>query len=132
MQLTLLTPHRKLVDGQAIEEVVVPGVAGTLDMLPGHANFVSPLETGMIKWKSADKWFSATVSYGIVEVFEGNVSVMADVSEIGAEIDIARAKKAMQFAQQKIGEGGLDDTGMHKYELKLKRSMARLSASGEE
>ena len=51
---------------------------------------------------------------------------------MGTEIDVARAKKAMQFAQQKIDEGGLDDAGMRKYELKLKRSMARLGASGEE
>lgn len=130
MQLTLLTPHRKLVENVSADEVIAPGFSGILDMLEGHANFVTPLETGIIKWKSGGAWSTATISYGILEVSHGNMSIMADVSEMSTEIDVGRAKKAFEVSKKKIDEGGLDQNDFKKFELKMKRAMARMSAGG--
>jgi F-type H+-transporting ATPase subunit epsilon len=129
MILTLLTPHKKIVDSQTVDELFVPGAAGLLDIFDLHANLVTQLETGTIRWKSKDKWSSAAISTGFLEIFNDQVTVVADVSELGPEIDIERAKKAQDKARQKLEEGGLDDTSYRKFELKLKRAMARMSAS---
>ena len=131
MQLTILTPHRKLVENVSVDEVVAPGFLGMLDMLEGHADFVTPLETGVIKWRLGDKWSTATISHGILEVNHGHMSVMADVSEMSTEIDVGRAKKAYEISKQKIDEGGLDESSFYKQELKMKRAIARISAGGE-
>jgi F-type H+-transporting ATPase subunit epsilon len=129
MQLSVLTPHRKLVENISVEEVKVPGIAGTLDILEGHANFVTVLETGVVKWKQGTNWNSAVISHGILEIFDGHISVMANVSELSSEIDKSRATNAAQTARQKIDEGGLDNDNFQKYELKLKRAISRIQAT---
>lgn len=129
MKLTVLSPHRKLIDGESVDEIVAPGFAGQLGIFPGHANLVSELETGILTWKKGGKSSIATISTGVLEVFEGDITVLADVAELGSEIDSGRAKKAKEVALKKIEEGGLDDLNFRKYELKLKRAMSRVSAA---
>jgi F-type H+-transporting ATPase subunit epsilon len=129
MFLTLLTPHRRLVEAVQADEVVVPGVKGELDILEGHANMVTQLETGVVRWKSSSGWTRATLSYGLLEVFGENITILADVSELSTDVDLGRAKSAEQRARTKIEEGGLDDQNYKKIELKLRRAMARQSAS---
>jgi F-type H+-transporting ATPase subunit epsilon len=129
MFLTVLTPHKKIVDRTEVKELFVPGAAGTLDILDLHANLVTQLETGTIRWRSKDKWDTAALSTGFLEIFNDEVTIVADVSELGQEIDVDRAKRAKEVATRKLEEGGLDDTSQRKYELKLKRAMARVSAS---
>ena len=129
MELSLLTPLKKLLEGEQIEELFAPGVMGQLDILPLHANIVTQLETGVLRWKTQGAWKTATVSYGLLEIAEGKISVLADIAELGDKIDLARAKTAEAKARQKVEEGGLDDANFRKYELKLQRAMARVSAS---
>ncbi len=129
MKLTVLSPHRKLVDGESVDEILAPGFAGQLGIFPNHANLVSELETGILKWKQGSKTSIATLSTGVLEVFNGNITVLADVAELGEEIDKVRAKVAQEKALKKIQEGGLDDANFRKYELKLKRAMARTSVT---
>jgi F-type H+-transporting ATPase subunit epsilon len=129
MKLTVLSPHRKLVDGESVDEILAPGFAGQLGIFPNHANLVSELETGILKWKQGSKTSIATLSTGVLEVFDGNITVLADVAELGEEIDKVRAKVAQEKALKKIQEGGLDDANFRKYELKLKRAMARSSVN---
>jgi F-type H+-transporting ATPase subunit epsilon len=132
MILNLLTPHKKLVDSKKIEELYVPGAAGTLDIFDRHANLLTSLETGKVKWKSNGVWESASVSTGFLEIFDEQVTIVADVSELASDIDVQRAKKALENAQKKLQDGGLDDASFRKFELKLKRAMARVSATGSE
>jgi F-type H+-transporting ATPase subunit epsilon len=129
MTLSLLTPQKKLLENQPIEELFAPGIEGTLDILSGHANFLTDLETGVLKWKTNGVWTAAAVSFGWLEVFDGKITVLADVADLGTDINADRAKAAEKLARKKIEEGGLDDENYRKYELKLKRAMARESAA---
>ncbi|MBP7845750.1 MAG: ATP synthase F1 subunit epsilon [Proteobacteria bacterium] len=128
MTLSLLTPQKKLLENQTIEELFAPGIEGTLNILDGHANFLTDLETGVLKWKSNGTWSAAAVSFGWLEVFGEKITVLADVAEVSSDIDINRVKVAEKIARQKIEEGGLDLSSFRKYELKLKRAMARNNA----
>lgn len=130
MIFNLLTPHKKLVSDETIDELFVPGFAGQLDVLENHANFVTPIQTGVVRWRKGSVWTKAVVSTGLLEIFDGTASVMADVSELENEIDVQRAQTAAAKAKQKIEEGGLDDENFRKYQLKLARAMARVEASG--
>jgi F-type H+-transporting ATPase subunit epsilon len=127
MLLNLLTPHRTIVANEKVDEIFAPGFKGQLNIFDQHANFLSPLETGILRWRVGNKWTGATISTGILEVFGGAVSIMADVSELQEEINVDRAKGAAEKARKKIDDGGLDDVNFRKYELKLKRAMARQS-----
>lgn len=130
LTLTILTPARKLIERDSVEEVFVPGVKGQLDILPNHANLVTELETGIVRWKAAGgSWRQATISTGILQIFGSEVTVVAEVSELAEEIDVSRAQAAKTKAQKMLEEGGLDDENFRKYELKLQRAMARTSAT---
>lgn len=129
MELSVITPQKKIIEGVKISELFAPGLEGQLDILPDHANFVTELLTGVLKWKTSDgKWAAAALSYGWLEVHAGKVSVLADVAEIGSELDIERAKAAEAKARKKIEAGGLDDSDFRKQELKLQRALARQAA----
>ncbi|MBS1982866.1 MAG: ATP synthase F1 subunit epsilon [Bdellovibrionales bacterium] len=131
LTLTILTPQRKLIERENIQEIFVPGFKGELDILPNHANFVTEVMTGMVRWKTDAGWKKATVSTGLLEIFDQQVTVLADVAELQSEIDLKRAKNAEELAKQKLEQGGLDDDNFRKYQLKLQRATARISAAGE-
>ncbi len=126
MELSVITPQKKVVEGVKIVELFAPGIEGQLDVLPNHANLVTELTTGVLRWKAKDGSVSgAAVSYGWLEVNAGNIVVLADVAELGSDISLDRAKAAEQKARKLIEGGGLNDDDFRKQELKLQRAMAR-------
>jgi len=130
MNLSVITPEKQLIEGAEVSELIAPGIEGQLDVLPSHANFVTELETGVIKWKSGDSWTSAALSYGWLEVnVDGAITILADVADLGQKVDKTRAQKAKEKALSKIEQGGLTDVDFAKYELKLLRADARLKAA---
>jgi F-type H+-transporting ATPase subunit epsilon len=131
MKITLQTPYRVLIGEKEITELYAPGIAGTLDILPGHADFMSELETGVLKWKLAggDRYQEAVVTWGFIQINKEHITVLADVAELSEEIDKKRAEEAAKKARKILEDGGIDDVNFRKYELKLQRAMARQSAS---
>jgi F-type H+-transporting ATPase subunit epsilon len=127
MKLTLQTPYRVIIGDREISELYAPGVAGTLDILPGHADFMSELETGVLKWKipGGDRYQEALVTWGFIQISKEKITVLADVAELGEEVDKKRADDAARRARKILEEGGIDDVSFRKYELKLKRALAR-------
>jgi F-type H+-transporting ATPase subunit epsilon len=131
MKLTLQTPYRVLIGDKEVSELVAPGTAGTLDILPGHADFMSELQTGILKWKipGADRYQEAVVTWGFIQIAKEHITVLADVAELSEEVDKKRAEEAAKKAKKTLEEGGVDDTNFRKYELKLQRAIARQSLS---
>lgn len=128
MKLSILTPLKKLIENVEVDEFFAPGVEGTLDVLPKHANFLTELETGVLKWRSGEKWSVAAMSFGWMEIFGEKATILADVAELSDNIDLDRVAAAEVAARAKLTEGGLDDTNFRKHELKLKRALARKEA----
>ncbi len=131
MKLTLQTPYRVLVGQKEISELYVPGSAGMLDILPGHADFMSELSTGVMKWKmpGGERYQEAMVTWGFIQITKGEITVLADVAELSEEIDKKRAEDAGKRARKTLEEGGIGDADFRKHELKLKRAMARQSTN---
>ena len=129
MKLSLLTPSKKLVTEVEVSDLFAPGVEGEIEILPEHANFLTELSTGVVRWKQDGNWGMASVSYGWLEVFDNKISILADVGELGTDIDEARAKKAEVQAFTKVSEGGMTDEDFKKHELKLKRAISRMTAT---
>ncbi len=127
MKLTLQTPYRVLIGEKEVTELYAPGSSGTLDILPGHADFMSELDTGILKWKLAggDRYQEAVVSWGFVQINKEHITVLADVAELSEEIDKKRAEEAGKKARKILEDGGIDDVNFRKFELKLQRAMAR-------
>ena len=107
-QLTLevATPSR-LVIGEQVDEVVVPGIEGYFGVLPGHA----------------------TVSGGFCEVRNDKVIVLADSAELPGDIDRARAERARDRAEQRLTGRSSEEVDYTRAVAALARALIRLQVA---
>src|SRR5450631_3763392 len=97
LELEVATPERELVREQ-VSEVQLPGKNGYMGILPGHAPLLGLLGIGTLTYVSAADGKKRCISLhgGFVEVLEDHVRVLADVAERAEEIDVQRARAALQ------------------------------------
>lgn len=127
MKLSILSPERQLLNAvDHVEEVTLPGSEGQIQILPGHAPMIGMLQTGVFNYQIAgESKIFGVISTGFFEVKEDEIQVLAETIELKGEIDINRAKKAQQLAEQTLKEAELDERQFRKYQLKLQRSLIR-------
>ena len=83
LQLTVVTPEKKFVTDLEVEEVLVPGFRGELNILPGHSPLLTTLSTGVLMYreKSSDTFVKLSVSWGYCEVNPTKILVLAETVE---------------------------------------------------
>lgn len=131
MKLNILSPERRLLTGVAVTQVTLPGAEGQIQVLAGYAPFVSTLETGLFSYELANGTTeSGFLSTGFVEVLNDEVTVLAETLELKSEINLTRARKAQERAEQELASPALDEQKFRKYQLKLQRAMIRQQFAG--
>lgn len=125
--LSILAPERILLQDEAVESLIITTAEGEIEVLPGHADMVSTLETGRFVYRSSKGNVIGVISSGFLNVENGFVKVIAETIELAGEIDVNRAKQAQSKAQKMLTEASLDEHAFKKYQLKLQRSIIRQS-----
>ena len=103
-KLEIVTPEKKVVD-TAAEEVQIPGKNGYLGVLPGHAPLITELAVGEIIYCENSNEQRLAVAWGFAEVLPDKVTILAESAERPAEIDVERARKAKERAEQRLTSG---------------------------
>jgi F-type H+-transporting ATPase subunit epsilon len=103
-QLEIVTPEKKVVDTTA-EEVQIPGKNGYIGVLPGHAPLITELSVGEIIFRENSVEQRLAVAWGFAEVLPNKVTILAESAERPSEIDVARARKAKERAEQRLTSG---------------------------
>jgi F-type H+-transporting ATPase subunit epsilon len=103
-KLEIVTPERRVVD-TAAEEVQIPGKNGYLGILPGHAPLITELAVGEITYRQNSSEQRLAVAWGFAEVLPNRVTILAETAERPSEIDVERARKAKDRAQQRLSSG---------------------------
>ena len=103
-QLEIVTPEKKVVETQA-EEIQIPGKNGYLGVLPGHAPLIAELSVGEITYRENSTEQHLAVAWGFAEVLPNKVTILAESAERPSEIDVARARKAKERAEQRLTSG---------------------------
>jgi F-type H+-transporting ATPase subunit epsilon len=124
IDFTLVTPERSVVHEQ-VDELQVPGAEGYLGILPGHAPLFSELKVGEVGYRVGDRWFFLSVAWGFVEVLPNHVRILAETAERAHEIDVDRALRAKDRAEQRISKGG-DDVDYRRALISLERALIRI------
>lgn len=129
--LKLVTPSKKILDGQEIEEVFVPGYSGEINVLPGHAPLVTTLQTGVLKYrlKGRTELNHVAVSWGYCEVNPFGVTILADTAEGPQDVQVDRAREAKRTAESQIDGGQLTVEEFQKVNRKLRRAEVRLEVA---
>lgn len=126
-----MTMHVELV---SIEEPIWSGEAtavygrtpeGEIGILPGHQPLLGALVPGFpVRIESEDgDTLSVAVHGGFLSVRKDGVSVLAEQAEMSDDIDVSRARKALDSADPDTGP---DEKAAHD------RALARLRAAGED
>ena len=128
-QLEIVTPSRLLVKDLA-EEAQIPGLSGYLGILPGHAPLITELAVGVITYKANGATHTLSVAWGFAEVLQDKVTILAETAERPQEIDIERAQKAKERAEQRLKSNDLK-VDYTRAEDALQRAETRLSVAKE-
>jgi F-type H+-transporting ATPase subunit epsilon len=128
-QLEIVTPSRLLVK-DAAEEAQIPGSSGYLGILPGHAPLLTELAVGVITYKASGATHTLSVAWGFVEVLPDKVTILAEAAERPQEIDIERAQKAKDRAEQRLKSND-PEIDFTRAEDALKRAETRLNVAKE-
>jgi F-type H+-transporting ATPase subunit epsilon len=128
-QLEIVTPEKKVVD-TAAEEVQIPGENGYLGVLPGHAPLITELAVGEISYHASGKEEHLAVAWGFAEVLPDKVTILAETAERPQEIDVARARKAKERAEQRLTSGD-PNVDVDRCLNALHKAETRLEVAGE-
>ena len=122
----LLTPEGPLFDDLAYM-VIAPSVEGEVGILPRHTPFIAFLRPGEVRLKLLDdtEQIFAT-SEGYVSVEEDRVLILAEQAERADEIDVERARAALERAEAALAEAGDDDVKRVAAESARRRAENRL------
>ena len=80
---------------------------GYLGILPGHAALLGQLGTGFLSYRADGSKRYVSISGGFLEVKDDHVRVLADRAERAEEIDVERARRALERAQERIASSNI-------------------------
>ena len=127
--LQIVTPDGLHFDGQVVK-ILIPTINGQIGILARHINYVSALGMGLAKVVTEEETRFAACIGGMVAVTDGEVKVVATTFEWADEIDLARAEKARDEAQQRLDKMQSGDRDFSCVEAKLKRALTRIQSKG--
>ena len=129
MQVEVVTPERKVVSRECTM-VSARAVDGDIGILPRHIPLVTVLAPGVVKIKGEGHVSTLAVSGGFLEVSpDSRVTILAETAELSNEIDVERARKARQRAEERLKLRGNPDVDALRSEIALRKAMIRLEAA---
>lgn len=127
LKLEVVTPEKSVVSEEA-QIVMAPGSLGEFGVLIGHTPFLTTLKIGTIRYKDAggtEKY--VFVNSGFTEALPDKVTVLAESAERRKDIDIERAKAAMERAEKRLAEDrSKEDIDFRRANVALSRAVERV------
>jgi F-type H+-transporting ATPase subunit epsilon len=133
IKVSVVTPDGPVYESD-VEMVSTKAQSGELGILPGHIPMVAPLAIGVVRLKtpgSKDPDLVA-VSGGFLEVRPEKVTILAQAAEKAEDIDVERALRAKERAEQRMRDQKVEDIDFRRVELALQRAINRLTVTGKQ
>ena len=127
LTLEIVTPEHSLVT-EHVDEVQVPGSQGYFGVLPGHTPFLATLAVGQLWYRKGGQRYYLSVVGGFAEVLPDRVTILAQIAERGENIDVARAQRAKQRAEERLARP-TGDVDFERAQQSLLRATVRLQVA---
>ncbi|MGM8364789.1 F0F1 ATP synthase subunit epsilon [Virgibacillus sp. W0181] len=124
LTVSVVTPDGPVLEDD-FEMISCKAENGELGILPGHIPMVAPLTISSVRLKRGSDEEKIAVNGGFLEVRPDKITVLAQSAEKPSEIDVTRAEKAKERAEQLL-QSNQDQVDFQRAELALKRAMNRL------
>lgn len=125
LTLNLVTPQKQLLNGLAVESVVLPGVQGELGVLPGHLPMIVQLGFGSLRYKKDGKEEEFAVMGGLAEILRESVNVFAEGADLAEEIDEEAEQQKIKRAKASLSSKDAD-IDFELAELEIKQAITRM------
>ncbi len=127
--LEVVTPDRLVLSTEA-DVVVLPGVEGQFGVLPGHIPFLSALQIGEMYYRKGGQTEYLAIAGGFAEVTGEKVTIVAEAAEKGREIDVERARRALERAEKRLAASKTEVIDWTRAEAAMRRSLVRAKVAG--
>lgn len=127
--IEIITPERTVYQGE-VESLVVKAYEGYLGVLAGHAPLLAQLAIGEIRIREPhQREILFATGGGFLEVANDRVIILADSAERPEEIDVERARRALDRARARLA-GRREDIDVARAEAAMERALNRLRITG--
>ena len=130
LTLEIVTPEKRVAQ-LTCDEVRAPGALGGFGIRPGHASFMTALEPGRLTYVEGGREHHYAVGGGFLQVADNRVIVLADTAEAAGDIDVERARRTFQEAQERLMKLTEQDTNHPTESARVRRAAARLGVAGK-
>jgi F-type H+-transporting ATPase subunit epsilon len=127
LTLEIVTPDRALVTAQ-VDELQLPGGEGYFGVLPAHTPMLATLQVGEMWYRIGQEKHYLALAFGFVEVLPERVTVLAQIAERAADIDVARAEAAKRRAEQRVSNPAAD-MDFERARIAMMKSLIRLQVA---
>jgi F-type H+-transporting ATPase subunit epsilon len=127
IRLEIVTPEKTVVS-EDVQIVMAPGVLGEFGVLIGHTPFLTALKTGAVRYSDSQGGeHMVFVSGGFAEALPQKVTILAESAERRRDIDVERARAALERAQKRLAEQrSKEDFDFTRAQAALQRALIRL------
>ncbi len=129
LDIEIVSPEKSVFTGKG-KVLTVPGVDGLFQILNMHAAMVALFEAGVITVEDEKgEKINFSTRGGVVEVKNNKIVVLADAAEAKDTIDVERAQKAIDRANERLKESG-KGIDRERAKFSLQRARIRLKVAG--
>lgn len=126
LQVQMVAADRSVWSGEATM-VIARTLDGDLGILTGHVPVLGELADGVVLIKTTDgEVVAAAVHGGFISVENDTVSLLAEVAELSDEIDVDRARAALERASNGSGDDESLSAAQSRAETRLRATEARI------
>ena len=128
IKLEIVTPDKAVVS-EDVQIVMAPGSLGEFGVLKGHTPFLTTLKSGIIHYTDAQGTEQFVfVNGGFAEALPEKVTILAESSEKREDIDLNRAKAALERAEKRLEEArNKEDIDSGRAKAALERAVVRIN-----
>jgi F-type H+-transporting ATPase subunit epsilon len=127
LQLQVVSADRSVVNEQ-VDEVQIPGSEGYLGILPGHTPLLATLQVGQLWYRQGQEKHYLAIAFGFAEIQPDRVTILAQIAETAADIDVARAESAKRRAEERLGKP-TPDIDFERARIALLKALVRLQVA---
>jgi len=114
---------------EEVRFVIAPGQEGVFEIMANHAPFVFALKPGVLRMRMPDgKDQYVAIGVGFLVVQKQRTTVMTRSAERPDEIDVSRAQRAKERAEQRL-QTRAPDIDLARAQAALQRALARLKVA---
>jgi len=131
IKLEIVTPDKAVVN-EEVQIVMAPGSLGEFGILIGHTPFLTTLKTGIIRYTDAQgSERYVFVNGGFAEALPDKVTILAESAEKSSELDLERAKAALERAEKRLAEDrSRENINFKRARASLERATVRIRLAG--